>query len=258
MRETIEQTLYQLEQAENIRILLAVESGSRAWGFASPDSDYDVRFIYVRTEKDYMQLEGLRDVIELPLTGDLDINGWDLRKTLQLLHNANPTLFEWFSSPVIYRTTAFAEQFKALMAGYFSSKRGLRHYLSMACGNYRQYLKGEQVRAKKYFYVLRPLLACRWILRKGTPPPMLFSALMDSELDRRIRPQVEHLLSLKMNAPEIAIIPRINVLNDYMDAVIDELNLAVSGLPDEPSKGWAELNHLFLSQIKSGSASPLR
>lgn len=177
MKELIQEKLREIEQHEECRILLAVESGSRAWGFASPDSDYDVRFIYVRPEKAYLRLDRTRDVIEVPINDELDINGWDIDKTLRLLHKSNPTVFEWFSSPIIYQTSAFADQFRPIMQKYFSSKAGLWHYLHMAEGNYRDYLRGEMVRAKKYFYVLRPILACKWILEKGTPPPMLFTDL---------------------------------------------------------------------------------
>lgn len=94
MREKIQEQLRRIEEAENIKILLSVESGSRAWGFASPDSDYDVRFIYIRRLEDYLRLDTNRDVIELPIDDVLDINGWDLQKTLRLLHKSNPTLFE--------------------------------------------------------------------------------------------------------------------------------------------------------------------
>ena len=160
MEQIIRQRLYEIEKTQNVRILFAVESGSRAWGIASPDSDYDVRFIYVRPKNDYLRLDELRDVIELPIDDELDINGWDLKKALALLYRSNPTLFEWLSSPVIYLKTRFSEDFKELAADYFSKKKSLYHYVSMAKGNYRGYLKGDIVKAKKYFYVLRPVLAC--------------------------------------------------------------------------------------------------
>ena len=111
MEALIKEKLHEIEQRENCRILLAVESGSRAWGFASPDSDYDVRFIYVRPRESYLRLNRARDVIELPINGVLDINGWDVDKTLKLLHKSNPTVFEWFSSPIVYQTTDFTEAF---------------------------------------------------------------------------------------------------------------------------------------------------
>ena len=250
MRETILEKLKEIEKNENVRILLAVESGSRAWGFASPDSDYDVRFIYVRPREDYLRLEKVRDVIELPIEGEMDINGWDLDKTLRLLRASNPTLFEWFSSPIVYRETAFADEFRSVMNKYFSSKRGLSHYLSMASSNYREYLKGDTVKAKKYFYVLRPVLACRWILDKGTPPPMLFSELVDSELDPAVAPDVDRLLDLKMNAPEIKTIPKIESINRYLDRCIEEVRSRIVQLPEDANHGWEELNRLFLSQLQ--------
>ena len=134
MKDTIQKELAQIEQTQNVRILLAVESGSRAWGFASPDSDYDVRFIYVRPKDAYLRLQKHRDVIELPINDALDINGWDLTKTLRLLHKSNPTLFEWGASPIVYLETDFAARFKSVMGRYFSSKRGLYHYIHMAAG----------------------------------------------------------------------------------------------------------------------------
>ena len=121
MRKKIQTQLRRIEEEENIKILLAVESGSRAWGFASPDSDYDVRFIYIRRMEDYLKLEKVRDVIELPMDDVLDMNGWDLQKTLRLLYKSNPTLFEWFSSPIVYQETEFADKFRDLMIQYFSS-----------------------------------------------------------------------------------------------------------------------------------------
>ena len=250
MEALILEKLHKIEQRENCRILLAVESGSRAWGFASPDSDYDVRFIYVRDKESYLKLNRPRDVIELPINDVLDINGWDVDKALKLLHKSNPTVFEWFSSPVIYKTTPFADQFKPVMQHYFSSKSGLWHYLQMASGNYRDYLKRDMVKAKKYFYVLRPILACRWILEKGTPPPMLFSELAASQLPDYLEKTVAKLLDLKTNSPEVKMIPRIDILNAYMDRSIAEVRALVEQYPREITKDWEELNALFLAALE--------
>lgn len=250
MKELIQEKLREIEQREECRILLAVESGSRAWGFASPDSDYDVRFIYVRPKKAYLRLDRARDVIEVPINDELDINGWDIDKTLRLLHKSNPTVFEWFSSPIIYQTSAFADQFRPIMQKYFSSKAGLWHYLHMAEGNYRDYLRGEMVRAKKYFYVLRPILACKWILEKGTPPPMLFTDLVKSELPDDLSETVYQLLDLKMNSPEIKEIPRIDQLNRYLDTGIVSVKEQIEKLPDTPVQDWNELNELFFSVLE--------
>lgn len=245
MYDVIKEKLKEIESRENVRILLAVESGSRAWGFASPDSDYDVRFIYVHPREFYLRLEDTRDVIELPINDLLDINGWDLDKTLKLLYRSNPTLFEWFSSPIVYLETDFADEFRKIISKYFSSKRSLYHYISMAEGNYREYLKRDTVKAKKYFYVLRPVLACRWILEKGTPPPMLFSELMAAQLPKELTEDVEKLLEIKMNHPELKEIPRVNAVNKYLEESIAEIRQRIQSLP-ETVNDWAELNRIFL------------
>lgn len=250
MKEQIVSRLHEIERREQVRILLAVESGSRAWGFASPDSDYDVRFIYIRPQKDYLRLERVRDVIEEPIAGELDINGWDLQKALRLLHKSNPTLFEWVSSPIVYLETDFADRFRAVMQPYFSSKSALYHYLCTAQGNYREYLRGDRVRAKKYFYVLRPILACRWVLERGTPPPMRFDELAAAELPQALRADVAYLLDLKIHAPEVKEIPKITALNDYLEAAMPEVRALVAALPPQPPRTWQELNEFFFAELR--------
>ena len=144
VRETILEKLNEIEKRENIKILHCIESGSRAWGFASPDSDYDVRFIYVRPKEFYLRLDKTRDVIEWQLDDTLDINGWDVQKALTLLHKSNPTLFEWNSSPVVYKTTDEWQKISAIINRYFVAKSGLYHYISTAKSNYREYLKSRR------------------------------------------------------------------------------------------------------------------
>ncbi len=249
MRETILEKLDVIEKRESIKILHCIESGSRAWGFASPDSDYDVRFIYVRPKNFYLRLDRTDDVIEWQLDDTLDISGWDLKKALILLHKSNPTLFEWNSSPIVYRTTDEWQKISAVINRYFVAKSGLYHYLSTAKRNYSEYLKGETVKLKKYFYILRPLLACKWILAEGTPPPMLFRTLMEKYLDEEIKPDVEKLLDMKMNTPEIGEVKRFDRVNDYLDRSIDEIDGIIAGLPAEDARDWDELNKIFLSII---------
>ena len=250
MEELIKSKLKEIEEKENIKILHCVESGSRAWGFASPDSDYDVRFIYVRPKEFYLRLDKTRDVIEWQLDGTLDINGWDISKALSLLYKSNPTLFEWMNSPVIYRKTEFANLIQPYLDRYFSCKSGLYHYLSMAEGNYRDYLKGDMVKAKKYFYVLRPILACKWILHKHTRPPMLFQELVESELENSMKSVVETLLDLKMNAPEVKLIPRIDMLNQYLDATIQEVKEQIASIPYDKDSDWEALDRLFIDVLR--------
>lgn len=247
METLIKSKLKEIEAKENIKILHCIESGSRAWGFASPDSDYDVRFIYIRPREFYLRLDKTRDVIEWQLDDTLDINGWDISKALSLLYKSNPTLFEWNSSPIVYKTTDEWKSVATIVNKYFVSKSGLYHYLSTAKRNYREYLKGETVRFKKYFYVLRPLLACKWILDKGTPPPMLFSELMDQYLDESIMSDVLTLLDLKINSPEIAEGKRFDKVNEYIEKNIVEIEEIINNMPSSHEQSWDELNKIFLS-----------
>lgn len=249
MEKLIKSKLEEIEEKENIKILHCVESGSRAWGFASADSDYDVRFIYARPKDFYLRLNKLRDVIEWQLDDILDINGWDISKTLTLLHKSNPTLFEWNSSPIVYKTTNEWKKVSDVINDYFVAKSGLYHYLSTAKSNYREYLKGETVRLKKYFYVLRPLLACKWILAEGAPPPMLFSELMDKYLDDGIKSDILQLLELKINNPEISEGKRFDRVNEYIDRSITEIEEKIKALPSTSANAWDELNSLFLSLV---------
>lgn len=249
MNEMIRHELSAIERKENIRILLAVESGSRAWGFASPDSDYDVRFLYVRPKEFYLRLDQTRDVIEYPISDLLDINGWDLSKALRLLHSSNPTLFEWFSSPVVYRSPSFRQNHSPLLSEYFSAKRSIHHYLNTAVNHDKLFLSGPLVRAKKYFYVLRPLLACEWILKHGTPPPIRFSDLMAGHLPSTIKPHVNKLLDIKVNAPELKEIERIEPLHQYINETISSVRTALNTMPDPDPFSWESLNRFFLTEI---------
>lgn len=248
MREKIIKELKKIEEQEQVKIILAVESGSRAWGFASKDSDYDVRFIYVRKMEDYLKLEKVRDVIEWHLDDELDINGWDIKKMLQLLHNSNPTVFEWFSSPIVYLKRDEANIIQEIMPEYFSVKNGLYHYCNTAESNYREYLKTDDVRIKKYFYVLRPLLAAKWILDKKTAPPILFDDLVKAVADKELVPEIEKLLILKKNSSELGIGPKIKVFNDYFDNELPRLK-EIAREYKEKETDIEKLNKIFLEII---------
>jgi len=246
MKDTILQKLDEIERSEGVKIIHAVESGSRAWGFASSDSDYDVRFIYVRPKEFYLRLDKTRDVIEWQLDETLDINGWDLQKTLRLAHSSNPTIFEWANSPIVYKTTPEWDSIKAEIPKYFSIKSGAYHYHSTALNNYRNYFKGETVKLKKYFYVLRPLLACKWVLDKKTPSPMLFSELANTELPEGLKLTVDNLLSLKMQTSELGESAQIEQLNEYIEQTLADLKFKIDSLPSERKAGWKDLNRLFI------------
>lgn len=232
MKAEIMDSLSRIETEENVRILYAVESGSRAWGFASSDSDYDVRFIYVHPLDWYLSIRQRRDVIERPISGLLDINGWDLRKALGLFKKSNPPLLEWLGSPLVYLEQSFlAVRLRELMNVYFSPQSCMHHYLHMARGNYREYLKGEVVRIKKYFYVLRPVLACLWIERRGDMPPTEFARLVDSaDLPEDLKSEIDGLLARKMAGEELDDGPRINIINAFLEERLAYYSEFVAGM----------------------------
>ena len=249
MQKLINQKLQEIETRENIKILHCIESGSRAWGFASPDSDYDVRFVYVRPIEHYLRLDKKRDVVEWQLDDTLDINGWDVSKFLQLLYKSNPTTFEWNSSPIVYKTTNEWQEISKIINGYFDKKSGLYHYLSMAKTNYRTYLKTENVKLKKYFYVLRPILACKWILEKENPPPMLFETLVEQCLDDNMKSYVSKLLDLKINSPEITEGKRIDELNAYIDENLVLIEESTKKICQRKLFNWQGLNETFIKLL---------
>ena len=249
MQKLINQKLQEIETRENIKILHCIESGSRAWGFASPDSDYDVRFVYVRPIEHYLRLDKKRDVVEWQLDDTLDINGWDVSKFLQLLYKSNPTTFEWNSSPIVYKTTKEWGKIAKIVNDYFDKKSGLYHYLSMAKTNYRTYLKTENVKLKKYFYVLRPILACKWILEKENPPPMLFETLVEQCLDDNMKSYVSKLLDLKINSPEITEGKRIDELNAYIEENLILIEESTKKICQRKLCRWQGLNETFIKLL---------
>ncbi|OUS77062.1 hypothetical protein B1748_07850 [Paenibacillus sp. MY03] len=238
-KEVIQEELKRLELEENVRILYACESGSRAWGFPSKDSDYDVRFIYIRPVEWYLSVFERRDVIERPISDMLDISGWDLRKALGLLRKSNPPLLEWLQSPIKYgEYYSSAERIRRLASKAFSPKSCMFHYLNMARGNFREYLQGDVVRIKKYFYVLRPVLACEWIVKFGEMPPLEFHRLVEEIVPEgsELHAVIQELLARKMRGEELDREPRIDVLHDYLDSklIMLEVMARAAELPADP------------------------
>lgn len=249
MDQIIKNKLKEIEKAENVKIILAVESGSRAWGFESKDSDFDVRFLYVRDRASYLKLESVRDVIEWQLDEVLDINGWDIQKALRLLYKSNPTLFEWCASPIVYAKTSEADTFKNILQQYFSVKKSMFHYWHMANSNYREYLKGDKVKAKKYFYVLRPILASQWIVNYRTAPPIEFEQLVAHVLDDALKPIISDLLAQKKSTNELDTIDKISVLNHYIEQELDALKKLAQDAFETQDNAWEPLNQFFLSLL---------
>ncbi len=248
IQNVIVEKLKEIEDKENVTILHAIESGSRAWGFASPDSDYDVRFIYVRNSMDYLILNEPDDYIDWELNEVLDINGWDLKKALKLFHKSNATLFEWANSPVVYYTTPTWQYIYANVQNYFSCKSAMYHYYGTANKNYHEYLLDDNVKYKKYFYVLRPLLACHWIEEKKCPPPVLFDELR-CVMDENITPAIDRLLAKKIAMSEADKAPRIDEINHYIENGLSYYKALIENMKDDRTESWDELNRVFIDTI---------
>jgi uncharacterized protein len=253
-RARIDADLAKIARDENVRILFAVESGSRAWGFPSPDSDYDARFVYVRPLDWYLQLFDGRDVIELPIDGDFDVNGWDLRKALRLLLKPNPVLLEWLASPIRYAwTDAVCARLADLGRRTTFGPACRHHYFGVAQRLGREHLEGrERVNLKKYFYVLRPALCLMW-LRLGLdgPPPMDLPVLMAPlPVSAAFRDVLGDLLARKAESSEVGEGPRIAALDAVIDAELAAARELGGGAPNTDHALAAEADALFRAIVK--------
>lgn len=241
------------ERDHRVRVVLALESGSRAWGFPSPDSDYDVRFVYAHPADWYLSvdLEERSDVIETTLPGDIDLVGWDLRKSLRLFWKSNPTFVEWIQSPLIYidRGT-FRRSALHLLPRLYSCESGIHHYRNMASTNFRGYLRADTVPLKKYFYVLRPLLAIRWLEKHGCAPPTRFHDLLGLLADQpELVTDVERLLALKQKTHELGVATQIPTINAFIERELERIAVIIptKTVRTDP---LAELNALFHSTLR--------
>ena len=225
MKEKILAEIKKIEEQYEVKVCLAVESGSRAWGFPSKDSDYDVRFIYVHKKDWYLSIDQKREVIELPINDLLDINGWEIRKALKLFRKSNPPLLEWLHSGIVYyQAFSLVDKLKAIQNQVFLPQSALFHYLNMAKGNFRDYLRGDHVKIKKYFYVLRPVLACLWIERYNTVPPIEFQILVEDLLEEgQLKKEISTLLERKISGDELNLEPKVNAINDFLEKEINRL-----------------------------------
>lgn len=276
---SIKEKLSQIEARENIRIIYACESGSRAWGFASPDckaetcysacktaesrpksvacldqtySDYDVRFIFIRPIEDYLRVEELRDYINAELNELYDINGWDLKKFFKQLYKSNPVIFEWADSPIVYRTTSEWEQVKANMQDFVLQVAMIHHYRGMAKSNVRSNFATSEVVLKKYLYVLRPVLACVWIMQKHTVPPTEFMKLVEEVLPEELKALVDELLAVKIKSGEKEKGARIPQIDLFIESKLNEAT--VFPVTDEEQENYEKLDKLFLEIVQAGVA----
>lgn len=250
VRREIETRLLAIEAEEGVRVLMVVESGSRAWGFPSPDSDYDIRFIYVRPRDWYLSLMPGRDVIERPIVDEIDLNGWDIRKAFGLL-KSNAVVSEWIESPIRYRPDdPFVARFTALTDAMLDAHALAHHYARLGRTAADRWLDGDgDVAVKKYFYALRPALAIR-VLRRHPDrrPPMNLQALVAlADLSAEAEAAINDLVAAKARTNEGSNGTRVPLL----DALIaNELSRADELAVRTPSPQWAaRANDLFLELV---------
>lgn len=219
VRTEILARLRRVELEHDIQILFAIESGSRAWGFASPNSDYDVRFIY-RHRRDWYEtidVEHKRDVVEYEIVDEIDINGWDVRKALKLFAKSNPGIIEWIQSPIKYIDDGHLRlELLKLVPSVYSPVAGCYHYRSMAKANLKNYLSRDKIKLKKYLYVMRALLAARYVAENKLPPPLPFCDLFYLIEDHDVLISVVDLVKRKTLGGELDEGDHIEVLDEYI------------------------------------------
>lgn len=247
MKTEIKKELERLETELEIKILYAVESGSRAWGFPSTNSDWDVRFIYIHKRDWYLSIDEKKDSYVKILPNDIDLSGWELRKTLKLFRKSNPPFMEWLDSPIIYKESySTISKLRKASKDYFNPKSCMYHYFSMAQSNFREYLKGEQVRIKKYFYVLRPVLACMWIERTSLMAPMEFDVMVESEIkNREVKNEVLKLLARKKSGEELDWEPKIDAIDEFLEEKVNYFNAYLKNFDFKKYPETERLNQIF-------------
>ena len=258
VEQQIAAKLDEIEQTKQVKVLFACEAGSRAWGFASTNSDWDIRFLYTHPQEYYLDIdiENKRDVIELPIKDDLDFSGWDIRKALKLLRKSNPNMLDWIHSPIIYREVGtLAQELRDALVPLYMPIASLYHFVHMARDNNREYLQGETPLLKKYLYVLRPLLAVQYIEKGLGIVPVEFQKIIDSTLsvDSPLRIAIEDLVARKRAGEELGKGPKIDVISQFINNEIERhKSISFKGPErDGPSHiSSDELNRIFKKYIK--------
>ena len=226
MERRIREILAGIEREERVKILYACESGSRAWGFSSPDSDYDVRFIFVRPLDDYLTLLPKRDVIEkMYKEEDIDLAGWDLRKAMNLFAKSNPSFYEWLNSPVVYLEDAeFIGKVRSMMDECFIPKASFHHYLGTAVSHDLRYLERKGIVLKRFLYYFRSLLCCRWVAERRTSPPVRFETLFGEMIgEQELLDAVNRMLEKKREGKEHDSSTVEDCLIDYGEGLRDQM-----------------------------------
>lgn len=247
----IQEELKAVERELGVHVVYAVESGSRAWGFESEDSDYDVRFVYARPAKDYLRLEGMRDTIEWCLQDDLDIVGWDVAKFLRLMRNSNPTVFEWLASTIVYREEPYFDLVRAIAPHCLDPAALAHHYLGIATKYRARFLKADKVTLKRYLYTIRSVLATRWAIERKTTPPMAFEELCAEMLEPELVHAVKDMVERKatgLEKDDHVLIPEVDA---WVDRAMDDLKERVATLTSKSRMAWEEMNIIFFALLEA-------
>lgn len=245
--QNIKHILTEIEKKKNIKILYACETGSRAWGFPSPDSDFDIRFMYMHERDWYLNLNAKKDTVEV-MDGDLDITGWDLRKSLLLLKRSNAPLIERFNSPIEYFSApGFKDEFKELVAAYYSPIAVFFHHHSLANKFWEELKDKEQIKLKSYFYLMRSLLSCNWIINDNTVLPMHIEGLMKYVGDE-YKERLRELIKLKATVGEKYLHPKDEILNAWITGLIELIEAGKANLPVNKTDTGL-LNEFFLKML---------
>ncbi|MCM3728746.1 nucleotidyltransferase domain-containing protein [Neobacillus cucumis] len=247
MKEKIIEELKRIEQEFEVKICFAVEAGSRAWGTSSPESDYDVRFIYVHKTDWYLSINQKRDVIELPINDQLDLNGWDLRKALLLFKKSNPSLMEWLHSSIVYyQAFTLHGKMRELENQIFQPRASLFHYLNMAKGNYRNCIQTAALNSKRYLNVIRPILACMWIeWHNRFPPNELHLLIKELISEGEVKRELLKLIERKIRQDDHVFELDFPIIDDFIEKEINHLEKYANSLTG-PTRDYTEtLNELF-------------
>ena len=239
MRQEIINKLNEIEKKERVKIIYAIESGSRAWGFESIDSDYDVRFIYVRKKEDYLCLDEKSDVIELPIDKVFDISGWDIKKALKLLYKSNPSLLEWFASPIVYKEAKEASYIREVIPLYFSQKKLYHQKMTKTL---LKYMNKEKVPVKKYLYIFRCILSSQYIIHNKKQSPIEIERLIECELPNELREDINKLLMIKKNSNEKKYVDHISSLDEFIFTSLEEKDVSFM---EDREVSWDRLNNVF-------------
>lgn len=249
MKNEILSFIENIAQERGIEILYACESGSRAWGFPSPDSDYDIRFIYRHPRDWYISVNEQKDSISVMPNELLDGSGWDVRKVLRLMYKSNVSPYEWLNSPIVYmENKAFTTALRKLSLQYFQPKKAMHHYLGIATGMLDREFKTDEVKIKKYFYVLRPVLAAIYVEKNRKPAPMEFKNLLPNINDENILTEIYNLLEKKEYAAESEKVKRVKLLDDFVSSEMEKCEQLLKSI-ETKNNNWESINEFYRKLI---------